>query len=210
MRVFLTHLMGLIAFVSAGSVYAGSPTLSAGNSTIAGGESGNVVVSGNIAGQETYSVTIQVQIFARAGNSGTVTFTPSPPPDIAQLEDPWPEAGTFEAFDTDITGWLIFNGSVDENGDLIARPLTFSGPLSSFPVQASIDAYGVWDVALSTFVGDSLWGGQATTLTPGTITVTASPAIPTASEWGLLVLAALLLVAGGVVIARRQGTSTPA
>ena len=167
-----------------------------------------VVVFGDIAGQSTFGVTIQVVIDSRPGNTGTVFFTPAPPPDIVQLGDPWPGVGTFTPFDTDLTGSLTLNGNVDDYGVYLAQPVSFSGPLSGFPVQAGMHANGVWDVVLSSYAGDSTWGELDTTPHHGTITVTGGQAIPTVSGWALIVLALLLIIAGILVIARRPEPRT--
>jgi hypothetical protein len=91
--------------------------------------------------------------------------------DIRQLEDAWPEVGSFTAFDTQQAGAPVLNGAVDDNGTFVAAPLTFSGGMASFPVKASPDARGVWDVTLRTSAGDSSWEGLETTLTGGTIAI---------------------------------------
>lgn len=178
-------------------------TLTTSDLTIASGESASVVVVGEILGESTYGVTILVEIAPRTGNTGTVVFTPAPPLDISQLGDPWPDVGTFVPFDTDLTGSPTRNGSVHDNGTFVPAPVTFSGALSAFPVQASADAGGVWDVLLSTAVGNSSWEGVATTLVSGTITVTSTNSVPAASGWGLAAFVLLLLSAAGVVIKRR-------
>ena len=49
---------------------------------------GTLVVSGSIAGDETFGLTIVLEISSRAGNIGTVEFTNAPPVDIVQLGDP--------------------------------------------------------------------------------------------------------------------------
>jgi hypothetical protein len=93
---------------------------------------------------------------------------------------------------------------VDDDGSwMCGASVDFSGPLASFPVVAGPDADGVWDVWLSTYVGDSRWECvDSTTLINGTITV--STPVPTVSEWGTVAMTALLLGAGSLVIARRR------
>ncbi len=146
--------------------------LSVVNGSVSPGSAGNVVVSGVLTAESTFGVTILVEIVPRAGNLGTVVFTPAPPADIVQSGDPWPGAGTFTAFDTNTSGLsATLNGSVDDNGTFVPGPVTFSGPLTSFPVLASSNAAGIWDVLLTTSSGDSVWEGLATTLQAGTITV---------------------------------------
>jgi hypothetical protein len=160
-----------------------------------------VVVSGEIDGEWTFGWSIMVELIPREGSSGTVTFTtvpPGPPPkrasfvvrenpgclatvrleqpyrpgvDIKQMVDVWADQGTFTTYDTERTGSSALNGAVDENGTLVAAPVAFSGPLAVFPVVASPDAAGVWDVSLSTWVGDSSWEGIETQLMSGSITI---------------------------------------
>jgi hypothetical protein len=144
------------------------------NATMSPGTTGGVIVAGTINGESTFGVTIIAELIPRGGNIGTVTFTPAPPIDITQAGDPWPGAGTFTPFDSDAggTGSALVNGSVDDNGTFIPGAATFSGALSSFPIVASANAGGVWDVVLSTSGGDSGWEGLPTTLRAGTITVT--------------------------------------
>lgn len=91
--------------------------------------------------------------------------------DVSQVGDPWPSAGTFTTFDTDTTGSKLLNGAVDDNGTFLSAPVAFSGVIGSFPVTASADASGVWDVLLFTAAGPSGWEGISTVLTSGTVTV---------------------------------------
>ncbi|MGB2984255.1 MAG: hypothetical protein WBE26_00085 [Phycisphaerae bacterium] len=165
-------LTTVCAVVLLGAADVEAAELSVGSVNMISDTTENVVVSGDIAGESTFGVNILVEIVPRGGNVGTVTFTLAPPIDVVQLGDPWPGAGTFTPYDTDYTGWNSLNGSVDENGTYEPGPVTFSGPLTSFPVTASANAEGVWDVTLSTFSDDSDWEGLSTTLIDGTITVT--------------------------------------
>lgn len=138
------------------------------------GGTAELLVSGGIAGEWTYGVTIMAEIVSRAGNVGTVTYTLSPPVDIVQRGDPWPGAGIFSPFDTDSWDFSeTVNGSVDDNGSFIVTEKDYSGLLTGLPVTASAGAGGVWDVLLTTSVGDSSWEGEGlvTTLNAGTITV---------------------------------------
>ncbi|UCC30743.1 MAG: hypothetical protein JSU86_00400 [Phycisphaerales bacterium] len=160
----------LIAVVGAGSVQAAD--LSVGNLAMTQDQTATVVVSGSVSGESTYGLNILVEILPRGGNTGTVTFTAAPPGDIVQIGDPWPGMGTFSAYDTDLTGSVTLNGSVDDDGNYEPAPVTFSGDLAGFPVISSVDADGIWDVVLSTSVGDSNWELLTTTLVAGTITVT--------------------------------------
>jgi len=147
--------------------------LSAGDVTMPPGTMADVVVSGVVSDEMTYGYTILVEIIPRGGNLGTVTFSASPPPDIVPGDDPWPTSGTFTLYDTDAPGFSdTLNGVVDDDGRFLCDlPVTFNGPLATFPVTASADADGVWDVFLSTSAGDSNWECLTTTLLAGTITV---------------------------------------
>ena len=150
-----------------------SVSLSAPSFSMPPGSTVNAQVNGSIAGQSTFGVTILVELIPRAGTTGTLMFTDSPPVDVAQLGDPWPGVGTFSAFDADTTGSTVLNGSVDDNGTFVAGPVTFSGALTRFPMVASGDASGVWDMTLATSAGSAGWEGVFTALLPGTITVSA-------------------------------------
>ena len=135
-----------------------------------------VTVSGEIAGESTFGYTIQLEIVPRVGNTGSLQFTPALPVDITQLGDPWPGAGTFSPFDTDPGGSNspTLNGVIDDSGAGSA-PVTYSGLLAGFPVVASTDAGGIWDLVLSTSAGDSSWEGLVTTRIAGTVTVEPTP-----------------------------------
>ena len=160
-----------------------------------------LVVHGSIAGASTFGWTVVLELVGREGNRGRVTFTESAEPvsavrpgfsirqraghaaeveldkerrldvDIKQLDDAWPDAGSFTAYDTPDAGAATRNGAVDENGTFLAGPLTFSGSLASFPIVAGPKARGVWDVFLWTSVGSSGWEGVETRLSGGTITI---------------------------------------
>ena len=149
-------------------------SLSVADTVLVPGRSAYVVVQGEIDGDETFGVTLMVEIVSREDNTGTVTFTPAPPVDIFPLDDPWPGDGTFTPFDTDLSGSDTLNGSVDDDGNFEPAPVTFSGRMAAFPVTASLDADGIWDVRISTSVGDSGWEGVATILGQGTIRIVAS------------------------------------
>lgn len=184
-----------------GSVEADSVALFVGDLTLTAGGVGQIQVFGEVSDASTFGVEILVEILPRAGNRGTVIFTPSPPPDIVPRDDPWPDAGTFTAFDTDSPGFSLgLNGAVYDNGTFLAAPVTYAGTLVDIPVVTGIDASGVWDVVLSTSVRDSSWEGLDTTLTPGTITVDAA-----VSDWGMIVLT-LLTISAGTLVIRRQRT----
>ena len=164
-------------------------------------EKADVVVSGGIDGESTFGWTIMLQLTPRADSRGTLRFTPEAARrgeqrasvvvhkgprgvdavqlrqakqesvDILQLEDAWPEMGTFTAYDTQLTGSETLNGAVDDNGTYLPEPVSFSGRLASFPVTASPNARGVWDVTLVTTAGASNWEGLETNLISGMITV---------------------------------------
>ncbi len=125
------------------------PMLSAADLVMPAGRTAEVWVSGEIAGQETIGVTLLVEIVSRTGNTGTVEYTPAPPVDITHLGDPWPKTGFFTPFDTDLFGFSeTLNGAIDGDGSFLGTSLTYAGPLSAFPVTASADAWGVWDIRL--------------------------------------------------------------
>ncbi|UCC30029.1 MAG: hypothetical protein JSU86_17750 [Phycisphaerales bacterium] len=162
--------------------------LSVSSMSMVQGTSANVVVSGKITGEATVGVTIVLGVVPQPGAVGTVEFTPAPSVDIVQLGDPWPGAGTFSAFDTDRTTSSTWNGIVDDDGEFLPEPETvsFDGAVAGFPVIASADALGVWEVSLSTPAVDSSWQSLATTLVAGTITVVeaADPPSQPAGEAG--------------------------
>lgn len=202
---------GLVFALPWGSLCAQSPTLSVDDLTLAGGQTGQIVVSGTITNTDAFGVSILVEIVSRSGNLGSVVFTSAPPVDIKQLGHPWPETGAFSPFDTNeppFDGTL--NATVHDDGRYLCdQPVSFSGPLSGFPVVASLDAIGVWDVHLSTRGGDSAWDCDTpllTTLTSGTITVTAPPAVPGISTWGMVALSLSILSAGSLMLRRAPCT----
>lgn len=156
---------------SASITILGAAALSVWDLSVPAGRTQAVVVSGTISDRSTFGVKIMAELLARPGNTGTVTFTEAPPVDILQVGDPWPTVGAFAPFDTDLSSSPDRNGSIDENGTWVPEPVTFSGPLTVFPVVTSPDAQGVWDVRLSTSYGDSTWQQLDTTLRDGTLTI---------------------------------------
>ncbi|MHC4063080.1 MAG: choice-of-anchor Q domain-containing protein [Planctomycetota bacterium] len=153
--------------------------LSVSSITIGAGQTDAVVVSGDIQGEDCFAISIILEIVPQGGNTGTLEFTPSgpyppptnPPIDIFQINEIWPGVGHFEPLDTGATPSTLVNAAVDDDGDFVAIPLTFTGDIAGFPVVASGDASGVWDVVLDSF-GGSTWDPEVpTTLTAGTITV---------------------------------------
>jgi len=146
------------------------------------GRTAEVLVSGEMPGDDVFGVTILLSLRPHAGSAGTVVYTPAPPVDVAQRGDPWPGGGVYTAFDTDWPGFSgELNGSADDNGTFLPAPLVYSGPLSAFPVAASADANGVWEVRLCEgpcqTIGDgSFWDGLRFALPTarrhGTVTIT--------------------------------------
>ena len=173
------YLMVAVAFWLLGLATARAAELTVASVNMIQGTTANVVVSGSISDELTFGVTIKLEITPQPGAVGTVEFTSSPPADIVQLGDPWPDEGIFSPFDTDLSFSSTLNGIVDDNGTLQPADTTFSAALASFPVAASLDAHGTWDVRLSTIEGDSSWEGVSTTLVAGTIAVCAVPDAPT-------------------------------
>lgn len=175
--------------------------LRVGDSLLRPGGTGLVTVSGSIDMEETYGVTVMIELVPRATAQGTLEFTSvrvaapmqragvTVEPDVGeygrvrvsiakrvdvdvrQPGDPWPEIGSFTAYDTDHTESTTLNGSVDDNGSFVPSAVSYDGRLSAFPISASGNAEGVWDVYLSTSAGDSSWEGVATDLFAGTVTV---------------------------------------
>jgi len=179
-------------------------SLQVGDLVIQPGETRIASVVGVALNESTFGVSVLVEVVPRAGNRGAVVFTASPPIDIIQLGDPWPNVGTFSTYDTNSPGASsILNGAVDDNGTFVASPLTYSGPIAGFPLTASSDATGVWDLRLSTSVGNSGWEGVATTLEHGVVTVIDTQ-VPAASELGLLLFSALLLTIGVWILSSRR------
>ena len=156
---------------SASITILGAAALTAWDLSVPAGRMQPLVVSGTISDRSTYAVTVMAELVPRPGNAGTVTFTEAPPVDILQVGDPWPTAGVFTPYDTDLSSSSDRNGSVDDNGEFTLRPVTFSGPLTVFPVVTSPDAWGVWDVRLSTSYGVSTWEQLDTTLRDGTLII---------------------------------------
>ena len=165
------------------------------------GATGAVIVSGRVADEATIGVTIMLELRPRAGAAGSLTFTPvqsqaakgrptvsvtqrlgqpaliqvkqavNGEVDIAQIDDPWPDRGTFSPLDTDLTGAVGLNGAVDDNGTFVPETLTFAGDLASFPVRATPEARGEWDIVLATSAGESNWQGLETRLIAGRVVV---------------------------------------
>lgn len=173
------------------------------------GEVGQVVVSGRVEAELTPTVTVLVQLAPRDGAVGTVVFTPAPPVDIVQLGDPWPEVGTFDAFDTDSTLSDTLNGSGDDNGTFVPEETTFDGVLVGLPVIASSDAQGEWNVLLTIPDNASRWETLPTTLHSGVIRVESLADVPSTSIWSLVAMTFLLLAIGTIVLRRRRAELQP-
>lgn len=195
-----TLMAGCLPWLFAGATVHASE-LSADQTAVRPGGVGLVTVSGSIEMESTYGVTVMVELVPRPGTTGKLEFTrvrvtgpltrarvmvetrsghegqvrvTSPvraDVDVLQPGDAWPNRGSFTAFDTDRTRSPALNGSVDDNGSFIPSTVSYGGPVSAFPVRASGNASGVWDVWLSTSAGDSSWEGLDTDLIAGTVTV---------------------------------------
>jgi hypothetical protein len=133
------------------------------------GQIADVMVFGELAGEETYSVTVLLVVESQDVEAGSVTFTPAPPEDIEPMDQPWPEGGSFDAFDTDTAGSVTWNGSIHDNGLFVVEPTDFLGPLALFPVIASEDAWGVWRIRFLEEQHPSSWEAVQTELVEGLV-----------------------------------------
>ena len=200
----LRYLTTMAVFLWIGTLRADAATVGVRDLALDPGEVGVIITEGAVDNESTFGVTVLIELVPQPGNRGTVTFTPAPPTDIGLAGDPWPGAGTFSPFDTDLSGSSALNGAVNDNGTFVPAPLTYDGLLAGFPVVASVDASGTWDVVLSTTSGDSSWEGLVTVLQPGIITVVNTSVIPAVSAWGLWITALLILTAGTAGLLRRK------
>lgn len=173
--------------------------------TMQPGMSTSVYVSGSITAESTYGLTVVAEIVPREGNVGELRFTSSPPVDVSAIQHPWPGVGGFTPYDTDLTYSRTLNGCIYDNGTFVPAPVDFEGTLVRFPVRATADARGVWDLVLSTSVADSNWEGLSTRLVSATVTVEPSDAVPTATGWGMIVMTLLIIAGGQIVLMRRSG-----
>ena len=194
-------IAGCLSWLLAGATVRASE-LSVDKTAVRPGHSGLVTVSGSIEMESTYGVTVMVELVPQPGTTGKLEFTTvrtnapigrgrvlletrsgreghvrvSAPVradvDVLQPGDAWPDQGSFTAYDTDRTGSPALNGAVDDNGSFVPSMVSYGGPVSAFPIRASGNAGGVWDVLLSTSAGDSGWEGLDTDLIAGTVTVT--------------------------------------
>ncbi len=203
----LTRLQRIASFVLLtliGAPATEAASLSVQDLTLAAGDAAFAVVEGSVQDGFTYGTTIIVEIVRRPDSQGTLTFTPAPPTDIALAGTPWLGTGRFTPFDTDMSGSSMINGAVIDNGNFVPSLVTYDGTLVGFMVVASPNAFGTWNVVLSTSAGDSSWEGLPTTLEPATIMVSNAAGIPAASAWALAILSLLLLVAGTLLLASRS------
>jgi len=171
MKLDIVRLNLLVSILTVAAAVA--PTfgaeLAVDNVVMAPGTVAQLVVSGQVAGQDTYGLTVLLELVPRAGAAGTVRFADDA--GIVQLGDPWPASGTFSMFDNGMTGSPARNGMVDDNGTFLTGDVSYSGPLAGFALTASPDARGVWDVLLSTPTGNSGWQGLSTTLIAGSVSI---------------------------------------
>lgn len=145
--------------------------------TLAPGSTASVVVSGAIVAELASSIEVVLQIVPQADAVGTVTFTPAVTAgdvDIAQFPlpqaDPWAGAGNFIPLDTNMSFSDVLNGATLDNGDVPVL-VTFSGNLFSFPIVASANAVGTWDIRLDNITAlPSGWFGNGLDPIPGNIT----------------------------------------
>ena len=202
---FLCCAAGLFGFGCPNALGSDLALMSVNSVSMRPGRVIDLAVSGRVSGESTFGLTVLIELVPRPGTTGTVVFTPAPPEDVVQIGDPWPDEGTFTPFDTNAPGLTpTINACVDDNGTFLATTLNFVQPLAIFPIKASGNAEGIWDVVLNASVGDSNWEGLDTTLQNGVIVVDAGPGTPTVSTWGMVVLSLLLLAAGTIVQTRRQ------
>lgn len=199
--MLLRSLLAVTFGMLVGSPGARAAEMSVSSLKMMPGSVSDLKVSGAIDGEETFGWRIMISITPRGRTTGTVRFTNAPAEpeapraiaqirqtssqmetvellqahrtgvDIVQLEDVWSDRGSFSAFDTDLAGAREMNGAVDDNGTFVPESVAYVGRLARFPVAASADARGVWEVKLYTSVGESGWEGVSTLLTGGTIRI---------------------------------------
>lgn len=147
-------------------------SMSSSDVSLVAGRRAEAWVYGSLEGGMTFGTTVMMQITASDGALGTLRFTAAPPVDVVQMEDPWPGFGTFTAFDTNAAGTgPTLNGSVDDNGAFVPVLLNYHAALSAFPLQASAEAEGEWELRLATATGESHWEGIATALHTGVVRI---------------------------------------
>jgi hypothetical protein len=142
-------------------------SISAPDLTVPRGSVTDLIVLGEIIDLPTFGVTVVMELVPEEGASGVVEFTRAAPVDIVPLDDPWPGAGLFSPFDTDLSGSPLRNGLVDDNGTLVPTLTSFSGALGAFPVWVDEAAEGVWRVELTVPANPSGWEDAPTLLKTG-------------------------------------------
>lgn len=170
-------VMYALLFIAGGTHAA---TISVSSMTMAQNNTSQIIVFGSITGEAADGVTIVVELIPQIGAVGTVAFTPAASvldEDISEFISPF-AGGSFDSLDTNDTFSLFRNGSTRDSG-ATPRTTTFDGPLTIFPIEASMDALGVWDIKLQIQSPStaSVWNPSSsiiTTLIEGTITVTES------------------------------------
>jgi len=110
----------------------------------------DIPVWGEIDEKPTYGVVLQVELIPLDDAVGAVSFTPAPPSDIEQIGDPWPGAGQFTTYDTNVSGSAQLNGSVDDDGTFIPADVHYLGPLTAFPVSIGAGTSGSWKIRMCT------------------------------------------------------------
>lgn len=123
-------------------------------------------VEGELFGAASNGVSAVVRIAPGSGSVGTVMFTAAA--DTSAVEDPWPESGTFSAFQSGVGAGAV-NGFVNAAGEDVAGALEFDGALAMFPIVSSPGATGSWDVEFAAHQVRSGWESVATTLTNGVV-----------------------------------------
>ncbi len=139
----LTRLQRIAPFVlltSVGAPAAEAASLSVQDLTLAAGDTAFAFVEGSVQDGSTFGVTIIVEIVRWPDSQGTLTFTPAPPTDIALAGTPWLGTGTFTPFDTDVSGSLLLNGAVVDNGKFVPSPVTYDGTLVG-PTESAMPAW---------------------------------------------------------------------
>ncbi|MFQ5494553.1 MAG: hypothetical protein ACE5EX_04150, partial [Phycisphaerae bacterium] len=166
----------------AGAGAAGAVDISVTSMSIVQGRESTVVVTGSIDGQSASAVELILELQPGPGVIGTLTFTPGggAASDIVPLLPfPWP-GSVFTTQDTDDNFSLLLNGAgIDSNANAVT--MTFAGDLAGFPIVASADAVGTWNVLLTasgTGAG-SRWIGPGNNEVPGQVlntgTITVTP-----------------------------------
>jgi hypothetical protein len=143
-----------------------------------------------------------VHIAAVLGNDALTTYLNGVPAASYAVN---PAGSTMQADGTLVTGGagLDFN---DANGSFTGFGASGNAPavgdspgdFTRLFYEGLLDDVAIWDSALSSAEIEALAAGGAV---PGGV-----PAVPTVSEWGLIIMALLILTAGTVVICRKRRT----